>query len=140
MKLFGHPHNLNKGFTLLEVIVVLIMISLFGIIFVSFFDTQIVGSTKPVTMMQQGFALEDVLEKINADYENLVTSDATPLVTLETKINASPSVYGEYTATTKFITFDGSDNEESAACTVNCTTLKVIITIGDQTLTTLFTK
>ena len=140
MKQAGHPNNFNKGFTLLEVIVVLIMISLFGVIFVGFFDTQIVGSTNPVTMMQQGFSVEEVLEKINADYEDLVNSDATPLLTLETRINTFPSGYGDYTATTRFIDFDASDNEDSTACTVDCTTLKVTITIEDQTLTTLFTR
>ncbi|MCP3876707.1 MAG: type II secretion system protein [Desulfobacteraceae bacterium] len=138
MKLIRHPHNFDKGFTLVEVIVALIMISLFGIMFVSFFQTQIVGSTTPVTMMEQGFALEGIIEKINADYTDLVNTDPTPLLTLQARINAFN--YGVYTPTTRFITFDGGGNEESAACTVDCATLKVSIAVGDQTVTTLFTR
>ncbi len=138
MKLIKAPHNFDKGFTLIEVIVALIMVSLFGIMFVSFFQTQIVGSTQPVTMMEQGFEVEEIIEKINADYILLVDSDPTPLLTLQTKINAS--FYGVYTPTTKFITFDVSNNEESTACTIDCATLKVSIAAGDQILTTLFTR
>jgi len=123
-----------------EVIVALIMISLFGIVLVSFYDTQVKGSTKSVTMMQQGFALEEILEKINADYKDLLISDPTPLVTLNNKINTVPSVYGEYTAVNKFISFDNTGAETGAPCTVDCTALKVSVTIEDQTITTLFTR
>ena len=108
--------------------------------FVTFYKTQIVGSTRPVTMMQQGFALEEILEKMNSDYKTLITSDPAPLITLEAKIIALPSVYGDYTSITKMITFDASENEEAAPCTVDCSILKVAVTVGEQTITTLFTR
>ncbi len=130
--------NLNKGFTLLEVIVSLIIISLFSAVFLGFYETHVVGSTKPVQMMEQGLALESVMEKISADYVDLLNSNSTPLSTLETRINTS--IYGDYTPATKFVTFDSSNHEESAPCTAGCTNLKVSITIGDQTITTLFTE
>lgn len=130
----------QTGFTLLEVIVSLVIISLSGAMLLTFYNTQVGGSEQPVTLMEQGLALETTLEKITADYTYLLENDATPLLTLETRINASPSSYGVYSAVTKFITFDGSGNEESAACTADCTSLKVTITMGNQSLTTLFTK
>lgn len=133
-------HTSNKGFTLLEVIVSLIIISIFGAAFIGFFQTQIAGSTQPVIAVQQGFSLGEIMEKIKADYELLINADPTPLITLEANIQASPSSYGEYTAITKFINFDGSGNEEAAACSANCTHLKVSIMVGDQSLTTVFSK
>lgn len=140
MKKNGDSIRTDKGFTLIEVITSLVIISIFGIIFVSFFQTQIAGSTKSVIDVQQGFALEEVMEKIKADYEFLLNSDATPLITLQANIVDPSSPYGVYTAVTKFIEFDASENEAVAACTVDCTNLKITITIGDQTLTTVFSQ
>jgi prepilin-type N-terminal cleavage/methylation domain-containing protein len=132
-----YPHNnSDKGFSLIEVIVTLILISLLGIMLVSFYQTQIAPSTTPVIMRQQGFTLDGILEKINADYQQLLVSDPNPLAALQTNINAYD--YGTYTAATEFIAFDASDNEIS--CAVACRILKVTITIGDQSLTTIFTQ
>lgn len=139
MKYIRVCHNRSDmGFTLLEVIVSLIVLSIFSAAFISFFQTQIAGSTQPVIDVQEGFVLDEIMEKIKADYELLHTADATPLLTLQANINAS--TYGTYTAVTKLINFDASGNEEALACTVNCTSLKVTITVGDQSLTTVFSK
>ncbi|MBU1194781.1 MAG: type II secretion system GspH family protein [Proteobacteria bacterium] len=133
-------HTSDKGFTLLEVIVSLIILSIFGAAFVSFFQTRIASSTQPVIAVQQGFSLDEIMEKIKAEYELLINADPTPLITLQANIQATPSSYGEYTAITKFINFDGSGNEEAAECSANCSHLKVSITVGDQNLTTVFSK
>lgn len=63
--------------------------------------------------------------------------DTNSLVTLQSRIAAGN--YGVYTQSTKFITFDASNTEQSAE-TPGSNTLKVTITKNDQTATMLFTK
>ncbi len=138
MKRRGLLITSNKGFTLLEVIVSLIVISLFGAMLLGFFQTQIVGSTVPIDAMRDGFALDQIMERMTADYENIVNTDPNPLTTLDTNITTLS--YGTYTAITQFIAFDGLNNEIAATCPTDCTILKVTITVSNQTITTIFTQ
>ena len=108
----------EKGFTLIEVIVTLVVAAILGAFLVSFMGTALTKSTEPVTRSKQMYALQQVMENVKATY--LSMADATDALTrLNAFITSSPAS-SDYTIVTKSISFtkDGSGNftESSAVC------------------------
>ena len=138
-------HRNEKGFTLLEIIVTLIVAAIMGAMLVQFMGTSMIRSAEPVVRVQQGFSLNEAMEKMTADFKKLLAQDTTPLATLKSYIengndpNSTP-YYGSYTWQTKYVTFNSSNNENQSPCTSNCKVLKITITNADQTLTVLFSE
>ncbi len=140
----------RKGFTLIEIIVTLTIASVLSVVLIHFIKAGVSRSSQPLAKMQDSYVLNQIIENINADYRNLLLSSATPLLDLKTYVEngndqavataAGTPYYGLYGFQTKFIIFDGSQNETLAPCTVDCKTLKVIVFKGGQSIATLFTK
>lgn len=136
----------NKGITLLEVIVVIIVASLFSSILFQFMFDSLDRSSETVNMVQDSFSLSGIMEKITADYNQLLFDKSnSPLETLETYLEngndpEKTPYYGEYSWFFKYILFDVSGNEETDPCISDCNILKVTVTNANQTLTALFTK
>ena len=126
----------QKGFTLLEVIVTIIVAAIMGTMRVQFMGASIIKSAKPITLVQKVFSLNEVMQKITADHKKLLTEDNTPLATLKTNIENNN--YGTYSYQTGYIRFTGG-NEVVDGTGAN-KVLKAKITSGDQTLMALFTK
>lgn len=131
------------GFTLLEVIVVLVVASILGSLLVEFMGTSVIRSGNPLVMVQSEFSLNEVMEKMTADYKKLIAENATPLTTFKTYVEngnvaSNTPYYGQYTVTTKYITFDVNNTENASAS--GDKVLKVTISDHGQTLTALFTK
>ncbi len=140
----------NKGFTLLEVIVTLIVASILGSILVSFMGDNITGSVRPLIRLQNANTLSQVFENITADYNKLNSDDvdnntSVALSTLNSHITnghvlTSNPHYGPYSVIYKgYISFDSGGNQivDSSG---NNKVLKVTLRQGEQTITTLFTK
>ncbi len=128
----------QKGFTLVEVIITILVASILGLIFIQFMGTSMTGSVESVTRVQNAFTIEQVMEKMTADYKKLVVESSTPLATLQLRV--SNGNYGSYTVKYKdYITFDGSGVQVSES---GDRILKVTIADvnGEQRLTALFTK
>jgi len=137
----------NKGFTLLEVVITLIVGSILGAILVQFMGTSMKNSFEPVIMVQDGNGVHEIMEKMNSDYKmRLMTSTVNPLGDFRTDvINGMlplvDPVIGHYTVVTKYITFTGGGVENVAPDpSSDPNVLKVTITHGGQSLTALFTK
>lgn len=133
----------QKGFTLIEVIITLVVAAILGTILVQFMGTSLTRSAEPVIMVQEGFSLSEVMEKITAHYKYLLATDSNPLTSFKTDIengNVSENTpyFGNYSIQTKYITFSGG-NETPDTVGGNMI-LKVIIYKGDQSLAALFTK
>lgn len=125
----------TKGFTLIEIIVTLIVASIFGTLLISFMGTQVTNSVVPVVRVRQEYTLNQIMENINADYRKLLLESPDPLGTLRSSVNAGD--YGTYTVVyNNFITFNGAGAEQVGGDRI----LKVSLSQGDHTLTTLFTK
>jgi len=135
----------KEGFTLIEVIITLVVAAILAALFVQFMGSNLTGSPVPAVRTQNHYQLIEIVEKMNIDYINLMNAgDTNALVTLRSHIVAGNVVgnnpyFGQYTQVTKFITFDSSNDEQSAE-TPGSNTLKVTITRNDQTITILFTK
>jgi len=137
----------NKGFTLIEVIITFIVLSIVIAMMAPFFGTNFRQSSAPMFNLQQATSLQAVMENIISDSYNSFQfngqksgpTSCTDLQTLQTRINASPSNYGAYTVVQNgFITNLGDTPNN------NCTaTNKILqVTIRDtkgETLTSLFT-
>jgi len=108
----------EKGFTLIEVIVTLVVAAILGAFLVSFMGTALTKSGEPVARAKQLYELQQVMENIKATY--LSMADATDALTrLNAFITTSPT-NSDYTIVTKSINFsqDGGGNytENNGVC------------------------
>ena len=141
-----HTLTLNqKGFTLIEIIVTIIVASILGVMFLQYMGTNVTGSMEPVIRVQNAFTIEQVIEKITADYKKLMVESTTPLATFKTHVQggnneANDPYFGPYTVVyNNYITFNESGVQVSES---GDKILKVTIADvnGEQRLTALFTK
>lgn len=138
----------NNGFTLIEIVLTLIIMSIFATLFFQMITTAVEQSSQPVVSIQQELALTEIIEKMTADYKWVLMTDQTPLATFKTRIEngntpGNTPYFGPYDISTKYIEFssNGTNLEEAtAACTTDCKVLKVTISQKELHLTTLFTN
>ena len=129
----------TAGFTLIEIIVTLTVAAILSVMLVQFMGTSISRSTEPTVSMQEGMALQGILENMNADYKLLLLTHETPLDEFKTRVETN-GYYGAYTLTeSAYILFDESRNE-TACNTTDCKILKVTISSGSHALTSLFAR
>lgn len=131
----------SKGFSLIEVIVVITVASVMFAMMFSYFGTAVLDSAQPVVRMNQTLALTQTAERITEHYKQNPTGFLN-LFFLKLTLNFFPFVYGQdfSVITNKFIKFvsysDTTDTDWDPR------TLKVQI-LQDQThetITLLFTK
>ncbi len=84
----------NHGFTLIEVIVVIVMISLASVAIVSFFDNSIVRSADPIAGLEDNFSVVKAIEIVNADYRARLTADASQSMSIYNKSNLGAAIPG----------------------------------------------
>ena len=140
----------QKGLTLVEIIVTIIVASILCVIFLQFMGTSMTGSVEPVTMVQKSLAVEQVMERMTADYRKLMAEDTDPLGVLKSHIQngnqeSSDPYFGPYTVVySDYVLFsdddgDGVYDEVHDDGSGGDKILKVTISKGDQRLTALFT-
>jgi hypothetical protein len=106
--------------------------------------TSVQKSFEPVHMVQDGLSVNEILEKMNAQYrKRLLTSTLNPLADFKNdveggNITSNDPYFGDYTYQTQYITF--SSGSEIADVSPNPRILKVTITHGGQRLSALFTR
>jgi len=133
----------QSGFTLLEVIVTLIVASILSVIFLEFMGTTVQKSYEPINMTQSSLDVNEIIEKMNADYRKHLLLSPDPLAAFKTDVEngntASPlPYYGDYNVQTTWIKFSGGSEVVDASGENRM--LKVKITFGDRSVTALFTK
>jgi prepilin-type N-terminal cleavage/methylation domain-containing protein len=129
----------QRGFTLLEVIVTIIVAAVMGVVLVQFMGTAMLRSGEAVVRVQDVSTLRHVLDNMTSDYKNLAATQASFLSTFKTRVD-TPNYYGTgYTATTRYIAFDGSRAEvQDTSAPYNL--LNVTVTKGNQSFTTVFAQ
>ncbi|MBW1821184.1 MAG: type II secretion system protein [Deltaproteobacteria bacterium] len=146
MKTKPSLHTKNQGFTLLEVVITLIVGSILGAILVQFMGTSMKNSFEPVIMVQNGYGVYEIMEKMNSDYKmRLLTSTVDPLYDFKNDVEngwnvANTPYFGAYTVVTKYITFTGGAEDAAPDPAPDPRVLKVTITHGGQSLMALFTR
>lgn len=76
----------NNGFTLIELIVVIIIASIFALMMYQFVYTSSVRSSLPIFDLAKSLKLNEIIENITSDYSQNHTSD---LISLQTSIGAT---------------------------------------------------
>lgn len=130
----------NRGFTLVELIVTLVVAAVLGTMLIVFLGTNVMQSGNPIVMSKDYNELNQVMEKIVDEYKGRIANSTLHLDTLKTWIESTYSAYVDQTKT-GFVAFDGSNTETS--CTyhsVGCYNLKVTLKKGDQGIMGLFTE
>jgi prepilin-type N-terminal cleavage/methylation domain-containing protein len=124
----------KQGFTLLEVIITFIVAAILGTVFLQVMGTSMQQSYQPVSMVQDGFSVNEIMEKMNAHYR---MADFKNDVENGNIISNTP-YFGNYTYQTQYIKFSGGIEVPDASADPRI--LKITITHGGQRLSAIFTK
>lgn len=141
----------RRGFTLLEILVTIIIASIIAVLLMQFMGGHSWRSFRPLQAFYRSMALQETMSNIASHYRDLLISDETPLVTLQSKIDngdywSEQSYASEMETETFCIDFNEdaprtwSDTKTSDTCSSSDTILRVTLTYNDQSLTTLFTR
>lgn len=105
----------QAGFTLIEIIATLMLVSVVGVVVFQFFGSSFIGSTTPATRLRNAFDLHQAMEEMTEEYLAMAKSDdavsTAELVTLQTDIGGD-KVYGDgayAVVANDFVTFDGGN-------------------------------
>ena len=137
----------SRAFTLIEVIVSLVLIAIFGTILTVFMKNSLSQSSMNLIRVRNTYDLSEVMENMTAFYKESMasTDDANPLNTFRNSLgtagNSYVNDYGKYTLSYNgYISFNCSGKN----CTETSGTeiLKVTITdpANEQKLTAFFTE
>jgi prepilin-type N-terminal cleavage/methylation domain-containing protein len=146
-----HPSETKSrfvsGFTLIELIVAIVIVSFLATMLVSFIGTSVTRSSEPVIMVQHGSYLNSIMENMTADFKYLMATDNSPMTTfisLVGSVGSSQTHYSKdghpYTIVeSKRISFPtGSPVTEQDDG--NGRVLKITIAYHGLTLTSLFSE
>lgn len=126
----------RKGFTLIEAIITLVVVSVLGVFVYHFLGSSLSRSSEPIARLKQSFNLQQVAENITADYKK---NYLTNLPGFKTKIeNPATSGYGSYAVKeSKYVKISGY--QETGADPGDSKMLKITIKNNqNETITMLF--
>jgi len=137
----------QKGFSLLEFIVTLVVVAVVGAMVVSFMATQVTQSGRSVTWMNEELELSTVMEEIIADYREELNAETLVLadfVGARDSVSELSALYGSeiddvQVAATAFAA-EASPSEDYTESGADTAIQKMTLTKGDQTLITIFTE
>jgi len=126
----------RKGFTLLEIIVTLILISITGAVMFPVLRTNLTQSAVPVIRVDNQYQLIQEMDRLTARYRDEILNDALDISTFKTNyVDASPLVDAGNTG------FLGAGQITGNAYNTQSTNiLRVTLVDGDQWLVSFFTE
>ncbi len=138
----------DRGLTILEIIVTIVVAAILGTVLVQVMSTSLTRSSVPITLLQNTYSASQIIEEMTADYEDLyenVNEKEYDISTLNTyiangNVSSNTPYYGPYSVDEiDYIRFDASNIQEPDPSGDN-NILKVSISSNNQSLTVLFTK
>ena len=144
----------ERGFTLIEVIVSLVVAAILGTMLVSFMGTSVMKSANPVILMQNGAYLNSIMENMSADYKYQMftaASYSTPTAGLSAFISNvgtegsmqyyySPDTSHLYTVVANHRVSIPISSPYTETADISGKILKVTINYNNLTATALFTE
>ena len=145
MKRFAAIVGGNKGFTILEVVVTLIVASILGGILVEFMGANVQKSYEPVFMAQNSLGINEIIEKMNSDYKRQLLLSPTPLQdfrnnVINGNVISNDPYFGDYSVATSWIRFNATTYVEEPDPSPDPRLLKVTVTHKNRVVTALFSK
>jgi prepilin-type N-terminal cleavage/methylation domain-containing protein len=137
-KAFSFSGNIMrpKGFTLIEVIVTIIAVSILGAIFLNYMGTAMSQSTRSIAYVSGEASAEELLERITAEFVYEMNRD--PANALDTIAGRD---YGSR-VTKQYLNFvvSGTEGNQVVLSTGTSNTLKVTVSSAGSNLSTLLTN
>lgn len=130
----------QAGFTLIEVIVVIIILSIAYTIIATYFGSFYSGSSLPIHRLAQSMALQEAAERITEYYRQDTSAD---LNGLKNSLDASPGNYGQNFSVVHndFVKFVArNDTPISGGDTEDLLKVKIRHDISNETITLLFSR
>jgi len=126
------PNN-QRGFTLLEIIVTLILVSISAAVIFPVMGTNLIRSAEPVERLNDHHLLVQEMDRLTGIYRNAIHNDTLNINTFKTNdVDTSPYVDA---GLTEFISLgDGTYSTSSPNI------LRVVLVNNDQTLVALFAQ
>jgi prepilin-type N-terminal cleavage/methylation domain-containing protein len=137
--------NDQHGFTLIEIVATIVVSAVLAVVIVQIVGGYTYRSYRPLQVINENLALQEVMDNISADYRNLLMTSATPLMTLQQTINGDTYFNTPVPVEPAFnqcIEIDPDTHSETGLEPDDCNILKVTLRIqGTQhRLTALFTR
>jgi type II secretory pathway pseudopilin PulG len=138
----------DRGLTILEIIVTIVVAAILGTVLVQVLSTSLTRSSVPITLLQNTYSINQIIEEMTADYEELyenVNEKEYDISTLKTyiengNVSSNTPYYGPYSLDyIDYIKFDAS-YDEILDTSGDDIILKVTVSSNNQSLTVLFTK
>jgi len=126
----------NKGFTLLEVIVVIVFAAILATMITVVIGPAIARSVNPIIMVQEQGELNQTMEKIVEEYKDRIAASTLHLDAFYTWIVGNYGSYVVDSGVPRYVAFNASNQE--TACTygsAGCLGLKLSLHDGNQTIT-----
>jgi len=145
------------GFTLIETIATLTLVAILGALFIPYMGTAIIRSGESVQLLKQSFEINQVIEKLAADYRNEIETGTLNLVDFKAGLSSCDDSGNDVVAACSglFLNYRASGNlidiapagdsiyeaQESAGGGATPTDfLLVIVTKNNESTRVLFTK
>ena len=117
------PKSLAAGFTLVEILVILVIAGFLGVVVVNLLSTQLTKSAIPLTTTQNAANVETAMENVVSFYTTRVNTNVT---------TALANVKTQYSGNSTVSMVDATYNSVPV--------LVVTVTVGDSSLTTVLTQ
>ena len=136
----------QQGLTILEIIVTIVVAAVLGTVLVRVMGTGLTRSSVPITLLQNTYSINQIIEEMTADYEGLyenVNEKEYDISTLKTfiengNVSSNTPYYGPYSLDEiGYIEFNASNIQITSADDI---ILKVTVSSNNQSLTVLFTR
>ncbi|HEX2958620.1 MAG TPA: prepilin-type N-terminal cleavage/methylation domain-containing protein [Chitinispirillaceae bacterium] len=131
----------STGFTLVEVIVTLVVVSIVGTMIFSILGTSMTKSSEPLFREKKTFNLQQVMENIITAYDKYYAGDLPGLKdSIGTEGTSYNNAYGQYTVVDNhYIKFVSNQEDDELAETDTLNLLKVTVkNSNNETLTYIF--
>ena len=132
----------NKGFTLVEIIVSLIVAGILSIFYFHFMGTAMDFSWKSVELVAGEAKAEGLMERIIADYVLRINQNPDTALAQIVGLEATYETDADYGSpvTMEYITYDSAGNESTVPSPATSNNLKVTVEAPGNNFTTILTK
>ncbi len=125
----------DSGFTLLEVVVVIVVAGVMAAMLTALIGPAIARSVNPIVMVQEQGNLTQAMEKIVEEYKDRIAASTLHLNTLYTWITSNYGGYVVDNGTPHYIRFASNQEVSCTYGSAGCLGLKLSLRDGEQVVT-----